>query len=49
MRLFSPLYRRAMIWSRHPRAPWYLGGMSFAESSFYPVPPVALTLIGRYS
>lgn len=39
MKLFSPLYRLAMIWSRHPRAPWYLGGLSFAESSFFPVPP----------
>jgi membrane protein YqaA with SNARE-associated domain len=39
MRLFSPLYRLAMTWSRHPRAPWYLGGLSFAESSFFPVPP----------
>ncbi len=39
MKLFSPLYRRAMEWSRHPHAPWYLGGMSFAESSFFPVPP----------
>jgi Predicted membrane protein len=28
-----------MIWSRHPHAPWYLGGMSFAESSFFPIPP----------
>jgi membrane protein YqaA with SNARE-associated domain len=39
MKLFSPLYRRAMIWSRHPHAPWYLAAMSFAESSFFPVPP----------
>lgn len=39
MRLFSPLYRRVMHWSRHPRAPWYLGGLSFAESSFFPIPP----------
>ena len=39
MKLFSPLYRLAMTWSRHPRAPWYLGGLSFAESSFFPVPP----------
>lgn len=39
MKLFSSLYRRAMIWSRHPHAPWYLGGMSFAESSFFPIPP----------
>jgi membrane protein YqaA with SNARE-associated domain len=39
MKLFSPLYRRAMAWSRHRHAPWYLGGMSFAESAFFPVPP----------
>lgn len=39
MKLFSPLYRRAMNWARHPHAPWYLGGLSFAESSFFPVPP----------
>ena len=35
----NELYRRAMTWSRHPHAPWYLGGMSFIESSFFPVPP----------
>lgn len=28
-----------MLWAWHPRAPWYLGGMSFVESSFFPVPP----------
>lgn len=28
-----------MTWARHPRAPWYLGGLSFAESSFFPIPP----------
>lgn len=39
MKLFSPLYRRAMVWARHRHAPWYLGGMSFVESSFFPVPP----------
>jgi membrane protein YqaA with SNARE-associated domain len=39
MKLFSPLYAMTMRWSRHPRAPWYLGGLSFAESSFFPIPP----------
>jgi membrane protein YqaA with SNARE-associated domain len=39
MRLFSPLYERATRWSRHRHAPWYLGGLSFAESSFFPIPP----------
>ena len=42
MRLFSPLYARAMRWARHRHAPVYLGTMSFAESSFFPVPPDAM-------
>jgi len=39
LKFFSSLYARAMHWARHPKAPWYLGGLSFAESSFFPVPP----------
>lgn len=39
MRIFSALYDKALGWSKHPKAPWYLGGMSFAESSFFPIPP----------
>ncbi len=39
MRLFGRLYERVMQWARHPHAEWYLGGLSFAESSFFPVPP----------
>lgn len=39
MKIFSPLYERAMAWSRHRRAPWFLGVLSFAESSFFPIPP----------
>lgn len=39
MRLFSRLYAMTMRWARHPRAPWLLGGLSFAESSFFPIPP----------
>lgn len=39
MRIFSSLYARVMNWSRHRHAPWYLGGLSFAESSFFPIPP----------
>ena len=39
MKIFSALYDKAMSWSKHPKAPWYLGGMSFAESSFFPIPP----------
>jgi len=39
LKIFSSLYRRAMSWSRHPHAPWYLGALSFAEAAFFPVPP----------
>jgi membrane protein YqaA with SNARE-associated domain len=37
--LFQKLYDRTMAWSRHPNASWYLGVLSFAESSFFPIPP----------
>lgn len=39
MRLFGPLYDRVLAWAGHPHAPRYLGALSFAESSFFPVPP----------
>lgn len=39
MKLFSHLYERVMTWSKQPNAPWYLGLLSFAESSFFPIPP----------
>lgn len=37
--MFSGLYVRAMRWAQHRHAPWYLGALSFAESSFFPIPP----------
>jgi membrane protein YqaA with SNARE-associated domain len=33
------MYDAALRWSRHPHAPRYLATLSFAESSFFPVPP----------
>lgn len=39
MKLFGPLYARALIWARHPRAPAFLTGLSFAEAVIFPVPP----------
>lgn len=39
MRIFGPLYDRVLRLSAHRHAPWYLGGLSFAESSFFPIPP----------
>ena len=39
MRLFSKLYARVMQWAEHRHASRYLMGLSFAESSFFPIPP----------
>ena len=39
MKIFSGLYSRVMQWSRHKHAERYLGALSFAESSFFPIPP----------
>lgn len=38
MKLFGPLYDRVLQWAGHPHAERYLGAMSFAESSFFPIP-----------
>ena len=42
MKIFSRLYDRALQWSRHPHAERYLAGVSFTESSFFPIPPDVL-------
>ncbi len=39
MRIFSALYGRVMHWAAHRHAEWYLAGLSFTESSFFPIPP----------
>ena len=39
MNIFTRLYDRCMLWARHRYAMWYLVGLSFAESSFFPIPP----------
>lgn len=39
MRLFRPIYDRVLEWSRHRHARRYLAGLSFAEATFFPVPP----------
>ena len=39
MKIFGPLYDRALVWAAHRHAPAYLAGLSFAESTFFPVPP----------
>lgn len=37
--VFQGLYDRVLIWSRHRHAARYLAGLSFAEATFFPIPP----------
>jgi membrane protein YqaA with SNARE-associated domain len=39
MKLFGPLYDRALTWSRHPKAPLHLTLLSFVEAIIFPVAP----------
>ncbi|GAB3732177.1 YqaA family protein [Luteimonas pelagia] len=39
MRLFGPLYERALGWARHRHAPAYLAALSASESVIFPIPP----------
>ena len=39
MKLFKPLYEIALKWAAHPKAPWYLGALSFVEAIIFPVMP----------
>lgn len=38
MKLFEPIYQRMLTWAKHRHAERYLAGVSFAESSFFPIP-----------
>ncbi|MBM3513037.1 MAG: DedA family protein [Alphaproteobacteria bacterium] len=42
--MFRPLYDWVIRISAHPRALWVLAGVSFAESSFFPIPPDAMVV-----
>ncbi|MEO1846197.1 MAG: YqaA family protein [Pseudomonadota bacterium] len=39
MKIFTPLYNAALRWATHRHASRYLSALSFAESSFFPIPP----------
>lgn len=39
MKLFAPIYDRALVWSRHPHAVRWLAFISFIEAIVFPVPP----------
>lgn len=38
MKLFEPIYTTILGWAKHRHAERYLAGISFAESSFFPIP-----------
>lgn len=38
MKLFEPIYTTILGWAKHKHAERYLAGVSFAESSFFPIP-----------
>jgi membrane protein YqaA with SNARE-associated domain len=42
VRIFGALYDRVLKWAEHPHAERYLWVLSFAESSFFPIPPDVL-------
>lgn len=37
--MFKKLYDKALTWAKHKHAEKYLCALSFAESSFFPIPP----------
>ncbi len=40
--MFLKLYKTTVSWASKKHASWYLGAVSFAESSFFPIPPDVL-------
>ncbi|NCT56521.1 MAG: DedA family protein [Legionella sp.] len=44
MKIFSYLYDKMLAWSGHRHARYYLAGVSFSESSFFPIPPDIMLL-----
>lgn len=39
MKLFKPLYEKALVWAKHPLAERYLCGISFVEAFIFPLMP----------
>jgi len=44
MKIFQPMYDKALVWAGHKRAPWLLALLSFCEAIFFPVPPEFMLL-----
>ena len=43
--MLRTLYDRTLALAASPKAPWWLGIIAFAESSFFPIPPDVLLLL----
>jgi membrane protein YqaA with SNARE-associated domain len=43
-RMLHRLYARVLALAASPRAPWWLAAISFAESSFFAIPPDVLLI-----
>ena len=39
MKLFKPIYEKALVWAKHPLAERYLMGISFVEAFIFPLMP----------
>jgi len=44
MKIFQPMFDKALVWAGHKRAPWLLALLSFCEAIFFPVPPEFMLL-----
>ena len=49
MKIFGPIYDKVVAWSAHPKAPRYLAGVSFLESSVFPIPVDVMLMPMAYS
>jgi membrane protein YqaA with SNARE-associated domain len=49
MKLFGRVYQQMLVWARHRYAVRYLTGLSFAESSFFPIPPDVMLIPMAYA
>ena len=49
MKIFEPLYNLVFKWSQHRHAPKYLAGVSFLESSVFPIPVDMMLMPMAYS
>lgn len=44
MRVLIAWYKKAIEWSTHPKASWYLGLVAFLDASLFPISPMLMLL-----